>query len=52
MKSFMIVGGEYVDPMIKESFVTFDYPIFAKDRQDAIEKFHIIFPSCVCVSVK
>ncbi len=51
MKNFMIVGGEYVDPMIEESFLTFNYPLVAKDRQDAIEKFHIIFPGCVCVSV-
>lgn len=47
MTQFKFVGGEYIDPMIAESFVTFDYQLFANSRTEAVEKFHMIFPGCV-----
>ena len=52
MKQFKFVGGEYVDLMIKESFVRFAYSLFAKSREEAVEKFHIVFPGCVMISVQ
>ena len=51
MKQFVITGGEYIDPMIPESFVTFGYPIQARTRTQAIEMFHVIFPGCVMVEI-
>lgn len=52
MKKFTFIGGEYIEPTVPESFVTFDYSLFATDRKDAVEKFHTIFPGCVLVEVK
>lgn len=51
MFEYKIVGGEYFDAMVEDSFTTFDYSLFAVDREDAMEKFHTIFPGCVCMSV-
>lgn len=52
MIKFEIVGGEYVDPSIPESAVTFTYALFASSRADAMDKFSVIFPSCWVVSIK
>ena len=51
MRKFTFVGGEYVEPTVPESFVTFDYSLFAADRAAAVEKFHTVFPGCVLVKV-
>lgn len=52
MKHFLIVGGEYIDPMIIESEVHFNYEIFADNINEAKDKFYIIFPSCFIVNIK
>ncbi len=52
MSQFNFVGGEFIDARIPESFVTFSYSLFASNRTEAVEKFAIIFPSCVMVSVE
>jgi hypothetical protein len=51
MIEYKIVGGEYMDSMGDSPFLTFEYTLFAKSRDDAMEKFHTIFPGCVCVTV-
>lgn len=52
MTKFNIIGGEYIDPSIPESAVTFSYTLFASSVDDAKEKFSIVFPSCWIVSIK
>jgi hypothetical protein len=52
MQRYSFIGGEYVVPSIPESFVTFSYSLFAYSREEAVEKFAIIFPGCTMVSVK
>lgn len=47
MNLFKFVGGEFVDPEIPESMVTFHFSLFAKDLEQAKEGFNEIFPGCV-----
>jgi hypothetical protein len=52
MKQFVITGGERTDPRVAESYYTFEYPLFAANRQEAVEQFHTIFPGIDLVAVK
>jgi hypothetical protein len=49
---FNVVGGEYVDARYPESLIKFNFQITGKNLRDAADRFHIVFPGCVLVSIK
>ena len=52
MKQFAITGGESTHKRVAESYYTFECPLLTASQQEAIEKFHIIFPGIDLVAVK